>query len=84
MTHGSLLLLTHFLPSHPSIFIIQQEVESGGVTIRTRQRGQLGLYEVEELVAGLGQAVADTKELHEILEVRAEEVQEKEKEKEGV
>jgi len=59
-------------------------VESGGVTIRTRQGGQLGLYEVEELVAGLGQAVAETKELHEILEVREEVKEEKEKEKEGV
>jgi hypothetical protein len=54
------------------------------VTIRTRQGGQLGLYEVEELVAGLGQAVAETKELHEILEVREEVKEEKEKGKEGV
>lgn len=54
------------------------------MTIRTRLGGQLGLYEVEELVAGLGHAVADTKELHEVLEVREEVKEGKEKEKEEV
>ncbi len=46
------------------------------MTVRTRQGGQLGLYQVEELLAGMGQAVADTKELHDILEVREEKKEE--------
>ncbi|EWM24567.1 threonyl-trna synthetase, partial [Nannochloropsis gaditana] len=62
-----------------------KEVESGGVTVRTRLGGQLGLYGVEELASGLVSAVESTKELHEVLEKRDDEVKkEKEQEKEGV
>ena len=62
-----------FFPSN------SQEVESGGVTIRTRLGGQLGLYNVDELMLGMMKAVGETKELHQILEVRAEPVQEEKK-----
>jgi len=65
--------------------LFTQEVESGGVTVRTRLGGQLGLYGVEELASGLVSAVESTKELHEVLEKRDDEVKkEKEQEKEGV
>lgn len=55
------------------------------MTVRTRLGGQLGLYGVEELASGLVSAVESTKELHEVLEKRDDEVKkEKEQEKRGV
>lgn len=54
-------------------FRVAQEVETGTVTLRTRMGGQLGAFTVAELAEGMRQAVTDSKELHEILEKRAEE-----------
>lgn len=70
-------LLIHIQPHTPQQN--KQEVETGGVTIRTRLGGQLGLYNVDELEAGLTKAVSETKELHQILEVRAEEKEKEDK-----
>ena len=48
----------------------RQEVETGTLTVRTRLGGQLGTYEAGEVLDGLLAAVAQTKELHEVLEPR--------------
>lgn len=60
-----------------------KEVETGGVTLRTRLGGQLGLFSAEELLLGMTQAVAETKELHEVLEARPDPPKEEAAKEEG-
>ena len=49
-----------------------KEVETGGVTLRSRIGGQLGLFGADEVLLGMTQAVAESKELHEVVEARPE------------
>jgi threonyl-tRNA synthetase len=55
-----------------------KEVETGGVTLRTRLGGQLGLFSADEVLLGMSAAVGENKELHEVLEARPEPAKEKE------